>query len=742
MFNKVEALRKKGLAEAMIARKDYASARDELLKAQKLFPALDHIVSMLTVCDVLLAARNAIPGYDTDHYWVLHLMPSSSLSDITCRYQKLASLLQPIKSKFPGSELAIKRIDEAFCVLSDRDKRLNFDFKRGTSWADYESFAKQASFGQSITTKEIHYSAQTPSSGDRSFSGQTLDEASLSKDMHLEGFLNMELKVPANDNSNKQHDFVRFQEPSSLSSNAYSEGTTGEDVDMPLDEINPYPELHHSALKGPSWSSKAVLPKRHDQDFYNFCNDRTGMSFEAGQIWAVNHQLNESQNCRYVLIGNALESSVSYKWLKPVPITEGERRWCDAGLPVACGSFCLDLEMNEKVSQPRVFLYKCAWVPGAMLEQFEIYPKKGEIWAIYDNWDLDEWSYKPQTIKRCKFKIVEFLSDFSKYLGGAGACLEKVDGFRSTFQRQTKEGYPIARHISPGDLYMLSHHVPAYSFIGGEIDGVVRGMFELDQLALADDMVHDMDSQKMPEEENSDSSDLTIFAEQPFSLKPNQESTLLGPNWSLKDFAMGQVWAVYSDKDSMPRQYARINSVISAGQVCVSFLEPRAISNFEVKWRKENLPIVCGVFRASETTVNLELSKLSHPVKCQQSTTRPIYKIYPMKGEVWAMYQNWNSNWKHSDYDNCQCLVVEILSDLSGEESLMIARLKEAEGCLTFFLRQQRDGFDMTRAVSKSEMLSFSHPIQAFRVPGIGQYGISEHSWHLEPNALPPNLGD
>ena len=77
--------------------------------------------------------------------------------------------------------------------------------------------------------------------------------------------------------------------------------------------------------------------------------------------------------------------------------------------------------------------------------------------------------------------------------------------------------------------------------------------------------------------------------------------------------------------------------------------------------------------------------------------------------------------WKHVNYENGQFYVVEIISnDFLEVSGLMVARLTELKGCLTFFHRQQYDGFDLTRAVSPPEVLGFSHQIPALRVPGIG----------------------
>ncbi|KAA8542055.1 hypothetical protein F0562_023207 [Nyssa sinensis] len=517
--------------------------------------------------------------------------------------------------------------------------------------------------------------------------------------------------------------------------------TLGAERDTPMDDINSPKEPYHTSLKGNlSWCSIAVAQKKLDRDYYDFEVDRKAESFEAGQIWAVDYKSDEPPNCRYARINSKLRSEVSVSWLKPVPISKGERRWCDVGLPVACGSFWVDLEMSEKVIRPIIFSYKCSWFSGITDEQIEIYPKKGEVWALYEDWNLDEWAYNPETVKGCKFKLVEILTDFSKYLGADAVCLVKVDGFRCIFQRQTEEGNPEIFHISPNNLYMLSHNVPAHRFSGGEIVGVVSGMFELDQLALPDNMIEGMDSQ-MITDGKSDSSNFTSAVELSPSLKSCSESKILGPNWLPNNFATGQVWAVYCGKDSMPRQYVRVNDVISGSQVCVTFLEPQPIFDHEINWKKENLPIVCGTYKAARTNVNLDISQFSHSVKCLQCTIRSLYKIYPMKGEIWAMYKNWNINWKASAYANYQCCIVESLSEFS-EDGMMIAMLGEVKGCLTFFNRQQHNGFDLTRVVPKSEMLSFSHRIPAFRVPGIGRYGIPESSWHLEPDALPPRHGN
>ncbi len=739
--NKVKALLEQRDAEQKIICNDYTGARDNLLRAQQLFPAIDYIGSMLTVCDIISAANIKFPGYGIDYYWVLQLTPPSTFDDVKSRYQRLLAMLQPIKIKFPGTKLALKLVEDAFSMLSDRAKRSAYDLKRSACREDYKSFNIKASPSQNIASNKAIITAQSSSVCKWDFSSQSLGgicrtTTKFSEDIgalkfNLQNFLDVD----------QQHDRIICQQPfSDVSRDLNFKENIRADRDMSIDSIN------LSKISQPinleenlPCSSKALAQKRPCQDYYNFENDRKPELLKVGQIWGAQYRANLPHNFRYARVACNSARAVLVRWLKPTPISVGERRWCDAGLPVACGSFDLNPEMNDEESWSMVFSYKCSWVRGVTDEQFEIYPRRGEIWALYKDWNLHEWAHNPGSVKRCKFELVEIISDFSKYLGGDGACLVKVDGFKSIFERQKIGGSPVTFHIPPDNLYIFSHNVLAYRFKGGEIDEVVDGMFELDQLALPDIMVQEIDSQKATKNGNAGDFSSNVPLGGLPSLKSYPEDKVLEPSWSSNDFATGQVWAVYSGKDILPRQYTRIDNVISESQVCVTFLESQPNLEHEIDWKKENLPIVCGIFKVSGTSVNLEMSQFSYLVNCQKSNDESFYRIYPLKGEIWAMYKNWNSKWKkHSDYENYQCQVVQLLSDFRKRDEITIARLKEVKGCLTFFHRQQFDGFDLTHAVSKAEMLGFSHRIPAFRVPGIGRYGIPESSWHLEPNALPP----
>ncbi|KAJ1417826.1 hypothetical protein SESBI_16287 [Sesbania bispinosa] len=192
-------------------------------------------------------------------------------------------------------------------------------------------------------------------------------------------------------------------------------------------------------------------------------------------------------------------------------------------------------------------------------------------------------------------------------------------------------------------------------------------LYELDQMALPKNLIQHIGNRN-PIKDSSNCGENKLCVGE-FQL---DGKFLKYNNISAADFAPGQVWAIYCGKDVMPRQYVLVNSMVSNNQICVTILEAELVLKDENKWR-EDLPIVCGTLKQGNSNVILSMSQFSHLVKHVQGTTRPHYMIYPQKGEIWAMYKNWNRKWE----------------------------------------------------------------VLAYRVPGIERYGIPEDSWHLEPHAIP-----
>ena len=62
-----------------------------------------------------------------DHYEVLGLEKTADETQIKKAYRKLALKFHPDKNKCKNAEEAFKKVNQAFCVLSDPQKRKNYD---------------------------------------------------------------------------------------------------------------------------------------------------------------------------------------------------------------------------------------------------------------------------------------------------------------------------------------------------------------------------------------------------------------------------------------------------------------------------------------------------------------------------------------------------------------------------------------------------------------------------------------
>lgn len=131
--NKEEAFRAREIAERKMQNKDFSGARKFAQKAQRLFPVLENISQMLTVCEVHCSANVKVNG-EMDWYGILQVEPTADDSSVRKQYRRLALLLHPGKNQFAGAEAAFKLIGEAHMTLSDQEKRHLYDIKRNATF--------------------------------------------------------------------------------------------------------------------------------------------------------------------------------------------------------------------------------------------------------------------------------------------------------------------------------------------------------------------------------------------------------------------------------------------------------------------------------------------------------------------------------------------------------------------------------------------------------------------------------
>ncbi|XP_038989363.1 uncharacterized protein LOC103708060 isoform X1 [Phoenix dactylifera] len=174
----------------------------------------------------------------------------------------------------------------------------------------------------------------------------------------------------------------------------------------------------------------------------------------------------------------------------------------------------------------------------------------------------------------------------------------------------------------------------------------------------------------------------------------------------------GQIWALPDESDGHPRVYARVEKIdADKGTAEVTLLVPHPVSDDERRWVEEGVPAACGMFRPGKSSILVALAAFSHRmvVEEEESSGEPgssdkFYKIFPRKGEVWAVYQRWDKGKK-----NLVFRLVEVVSGFTVDEGVTVAALSWVEGSDAVFQRQVVEGFELVKTLSRKELLRFSH---------------------------------
>ncbi|XP_051122853.1 uncharacterized protein LOC127245821 [Andrographis paniculata] len=128
---KDEAVKAKTGAEQLISQENYVEAKKLALQAKALHPELEGIGQLLSTIDVYLCAQKKAGEKEVDWYSVLGVNPSDAEDVIKKQYRRLALVLHPDKNDSAGAKGAFQLIQAAWDLISDKEKRLEYDINRG-----------------------------------------------------------------------------------------------------------------------------------------------------------------------------------------------------------------------------------------------------------------------------------------------------------------------------------------------------------------------------------------------------------------------------------------------------------------------------------------------------------------------------------------------------------------------------------------------------------------------------------
>ncbi|KAM1010380.1 hypothetical protein ACFX2C_045866 [Malus domestica] len=224
-----------------------------------------------------------------------------------------------------------------------------------------------------------------------------------------------------------------------------------------------------------------------DPDFHDFDKDRSEESFKPKQIWAL-YDEEDGMPRLYCLIREVVSVKpfkLVITYLNSKTDSEfGFVNWLDCGFTKSCGNFrARNLDVIEQVN---IFSHVLSREKAGRGGCVRIYPRSGDIWAMYRNWSKN-WDRSTPGEVRHQYVMVEVLDDYSEDLGVCVSPLVKLSGFKTVYQSNTDKA--AIQWIPKREMLRFSHQVPSWLLMG-EQSKLPGKCWDLDPAATPDELLH------------------------------------------------------------------------------------------------------------------------------------------------------------------------------------------------------------------------------------------------------------
>lgn len=225
-----------------------------------------------------------------------------------------------------------------------------------------------------------------------------------------------------------------------------------------------------------------------DSDFHDFDLDRSEECFKPKQIWAL-YDEEDGMPRLYCLIRQIISVKpfkIYISYLSSKTDTEfGSVNWLDSGFTKSCGNF--RVFHSEVVEQVNIFSHLLSREKAGRGGCVRIYPRSGDIWAVYRNWSQD-WNRTTPDEVRHQYEMVEVLDDYSEELGVCVVPLIKLNGFKTVYQRNGSKD--AVRWVPRREMLRFSHQVPSCLLKGERLNLPDGGCcWDLDPAATPDELL-------------------------------------------------------------------------------------------------------------------------------------------------------------------------------------------------------------------------------------------------------------
>ncbi|XP_030531385.2 uncharacterized protein LOC115741554 [Rhodamnia argentea] len=769
--NKEEALRAKEIAEKKLMESDVHGAHKFAVKARSLYAGLDGLSQLVATLDVYVSAQKKING-EADWYGILGVDPSADDDAIRRSYRKLALLLHPDKNKAVGADGAFKILSEAWSLLSDRAKRYAYDLKRNSrvrngkfptpghqngfhsfpgthqndnagDWRSASTSPYQNTNGGSwrgsaaYVVRNSSYPHRDCNTRDWK-SAADANYASASprtsfwtqcggcrmKYEYLIRYLNQQILCPspgcrkpfvANEippppvdghrSSDSQAFFEAQQYPCRMRNHGHASpapnarSTSFSGIHLPPQFASSYGTLPKFASDNSAPAPASYAPQASGVFEPLFRHRKRGRGVAAAVQEEYGERIQMSKKAR----SDSVSMSADANSLETDRI---EKRKVDEG------------GINKKVSEGAgqvAFANSRGVVTGTTPGLQKGSLDRGRVnFSLINRYnglrDVSLLELRNMLIHKAK-------TDIRKKLDEWRVEKEPSNG-RNSLQGEVKLKYGKVQKApaSGAKTAPVKHSEP--------VDGKDRVQMEKTSHSI---------SNIKSEAENFVPMQMVVTDPDFYNFDKDRTED---------SFADNQVWAAYDDDDGMPRYYALIHTVMSLKpfKMRISWLSSK--TNQELGptcWVGSGFAKTCGYLRIGKSVVDNSLNAFSHRMKWTKGA-RGLIHIYPLKGDVWALYRNWSSDWNELTPDEIihSYDMVEVIEDYSDELGVTVAPLIKVCGFKTVFQKHPDPGKLWT--VPREEMFRFSHQVPAHLLTGEEGANAPKGCWELDPASTPLEL--
>ncbi|KAM6550552.1 hypothetical protein CsatB_000360 [Cannabis sativa] len=693
-----KAKRLKALAEAKYKAANLKSALKDVKRAYRLCPNLDGLSSMVTSFEILSAASKS-----TTHDWykILQVEPFCHINTIKKQYKKLALLLHPDKNPYLGSEETFKLVNEGFRVLSDKVQRKEYDTKLRNQIQD-EKIRESKEFPVSGETFWTTCSrCQLLHQFERKYLGHNLVCRSCQKSFEA---------VEVGNGETAKHKFrVRSERLKSKNLDG-DERIAGWIPKSKLSKVG----LGRSQMDSGELGNervKSVELKKKDGDVKKGVG---GGEWSGGRLRkrmsSVGDVMERSQPKRARIdeetmtlaeLRSEIKSKTRQEKMSKLKVNEEKEK------------AKRQIEEKQKAKKDKEEKERTKKVNEEKEKEEKERTKKVNEEKEKDKKErARKENEKKESEKSERAKEKEIKERAKKVNEKKERAKKESDKKRSDNSKEIKDSETQRCSLlkKSKDLQSMKH---------GTLDKIRTLPLEGDK----------MSKKSLPGIMLVEDSDFYDF-----------DKDRIG-----RSFKQGQVWAMYADDDGMPRDYGLIDEVVSVNpfEVKLSWLDFQDSRDEGLLClEKMGFNLSCGRFKVSRKTSIDSVNIFSHVVDCERAA-REVYRIYPKKGSVWAVYtestfsvegRNVTTTDRRRHYD-----IVLFLTTYSEMHGLSMAYLEKVAGFKTIFKRREI-GSHAIKWLEKDEVQFFSHQIPARKLSGGEASELLKDCWELDPASLPADF--